>query len=101
VAACFYSLVETCKLVEVSPTEYLTEAARRAIAEPGAVTLPHEFTNERRRRPAAAGSGGVRLSRRGLADLYDQDPRTRPLGVDNIQLSTLRSARSERPDHPS
>jgi len=46
VAACFYSLIETCKLVGVSPAEYLEYAARRAIAEPVAITLPHEHVVE-------------------------------------------------------
>ncbi len=46
VAALFYSLVETCKLVGVSPTAYLSEAAGRAIAAPGAVLLPHEYALE-------------------------------------------------------
>ena len=48
VAACFYSLIETCKLVGVSPAEYLAEAARRAIVAPGTVTLPHEYAAELR-----------------------------------------------------
>lgn len=47
VAACFYSLIETCKLVGVPAGEYLAEAARRAIAVPGTVTLPHEYKSER------------------------------------------------------
>ena len=46
VAALFYSLVETCKLVGVSPSSYLVEAASRAIAAPGAVLLPHEYAAE-------------------------------------------------------
>jgi transposase len=40
VAALFYSLVESAKLVGVEPTAYLAEATRRAIANPGTVTLP-------------------------------------------------------------
>jgi transposase len=47
VAACFYSLVETCKLVDVPAAEYLAEAARRAIAEPGTITLPHHYKAQR------------------------------------------------------
>ncbi len=43
VAAIFYSLVETAKHIGVNPTEYLKEAARRAIANPGRVFLPHEM----------------------------------------------------------
>ncbi len=53
VAACFYSLLETCKLVGVSPAEYLFEAACRAIAEPGTVTLPHKYAAEKLRAPPA------------------------------------------------
>ena len=47
VAALFYSLTETCKLIGVPATEYLAEAARRAIVEPGTVLLPHEFAAQR------------------------------------------------------
>ena len=43
----FYSLVETCKLVDVPAAEYLAEAARRAIAEPGTITLPNHYKAQR------------------------------------------------------
>jgi len=43
VAALFYSLFETAKLVGVEPRQYLAEATHRAIANPGTVTLPHEL----------------------------------------------------------
>ena len=43
VAALFYSLVETAKLVGVDPALYLREAARRAILAPGTVTLPRDL----------------------------------------------------------
>lgn len=47
VAGLFYSLVETCKLVGMSPREYLTEAAKRALLCKGTVTLPAELLAER------------------------------------------------------
>jgi transposase len=40
VAALFYSLLESAKLAEIEPAAYLAEATRRAIANPGTVTLP-------------------------------------------------------------
>ena len=40
VAALFYSLIESAKLVGLEPAGYLAEATRRAIAAPGTVTLP-------------------------------------------------------------
>jgi hypothetical protein len=43
VAALFYSLIESAKLVGVEPREYLLEATRRAIREPGTVTLPSDL----------------------------------------------------------
>jgi hypothetical protein len=43
VAALNYSLVESAKLVGIDVATYLEEAARRAIATPGAVTLPHSL----------------------------------------------------------
>ena len=45
VAALFYSLLETAKLVSVEPAAYLAEATRRAIANPGAVTLPRDLVS--------------------------------------------------------
>lgn len=44
VAAIFYTLFETAKLSNVDPRTYVTEAARRAIEKPGAVTLPSNLT---------------------------------------------------------
>jgi transposase len=44
VAAIFYTLFETAKLAGVDPHRYVLEAARRAIASPGAVTLPQDLT---------------------------------------------------------
>ena len=38
----FYSLIESTKLARVEPRAYLGEAARRAIRNPGAVTLAHD-----------------------------------------------------------
>jgi hypothetical protein len=35
VAALFYSLIETAKLVGIEPAAYLAEATQRAIANPG------------------------------------------------------------------
>jgi len=43
VAALFYSLVKSCKLVGVDVRAYLMEATRRAIANPGSVFLPEDF----------------------------------------------------------
>jgi transposase len=40
VAALFYSLIESAKLVGVEPARYLRHTARRAIDNPGTVTLP-------------------------------------------------------------
>jgi transposase len=44
VAALFYSLVESAKLAGLEPAGYLAEATRRAIANPGTVTLPRNLT---------------------------------------------------------
>ena len=43
VAATFYSLFESAKLVGVNPEAYVLEAARRAIRSPGSVTLPQDL----------------------------------------------------------
>src|SRR3989442_15815225 len=43
VAALFYTLMESAKLVGVEPAGYLAEATRRAIANPGTVTLPRNL----------------------------------------------------------
>ena len=43
VAALFYSLVESAKLARLEPAGYLAEATRRAIANPGTVTLPRDL----------------------------------------------------------
>lgn len=44
VAAIFYTLFETAKLVGVDPHAYVLEATRRAIANPGAVTFPEDLS---------------------------------------------------------
>ncbi|MDH5566723.1 MAG: transposase domain-containing protein [Myxococcales bacterium] len=41
--ALFYSLIESAKLAGVEPRAYLAEAARRAIRNPGIVTLTCDF----------------------------------------------------------
>ena len=43
VAALFYSLVESAKLAGLEPAAYLAEATRRAVENPGTVTLPREL----------------------------------------------------------
>lgn len=43
VAALCYSLLESAKLAGVDPAHYLAEATRRAIANPGTVTLPRDL----------------------------------------------------------
>jgi transposase len=48
VAALFYSLVETCKLIGLDPTTYLRTAVRRALDVPGAATLPMDLARELR-----------------------------------------------------
>jgi hypothetical protein len=42
-AALFYSLIESAKLCGVEPRAYLGEAARRAIRDPGTVTLARDL----------------------------------------------------------
>ncbi len=43
VAAIFYTLFETAKLSRVDPHAYATQAAKRAITEPGAINLPADL----------------------------------------------------------
>jgi len=43
VAALYYSLIESAKCAGVEPKAYLRAAARAALANPGAVLLPHEL----------------------------------------------------------
>ena len=43
VAALLYSLLETAKLCDVNPEEYLIAAVKRAMDEPGAVLLPQDY----------------------------------------------------------
>ncbi len=43
VAAIFYSLLETAKLHDINPKEYLLAAAKAAIKNPGIALLPHEL----------------------------------------------------------
>jgi len=45
VAALFYTLLESAKLAGVEPAAYLVEATCRAIAKPGAVTLPKDLAS--------------------------------------------------------
>ncbi len=44
VAAILYTLFESAKLADVDPHRYVLEATHRAIATPGAVTLPENLT---------------------------------------------------------
>jgi transposase len=46
VAALFYTLIESARMVDVEPASYLTEAARRAIPNPGTVTLPGDLLSD-------------------------------------------------------
>ena len=46
VAAMFYSLIESAKLAGLNPVEYLGTAVRRAIDNPGTVTLPSDLAKE-------------------------------------------------------
>lgn len=48
VAALFYSLVETCKLLELDPGAYLNEAVRRALANKDDVLTPHDWRDHLR-----------------------------------------------------
>jgi transposase len=43
VAALFYSLIESAKLAGIEPAAYLREATRRAVRNPGTITLPHHL----------------------------------------------------------
>jgi len=43
VAALFYSLIGTCRMLSIDPTKYLLAAATCAIETPGEILLPHEF----------------------------------------------------------
>lgn len=43
VAALFYSLIASCRLVEVDAHAYLLEATRRALEDREAVFLPEDF----------------------------------------------------------
>lgn len=46
IAALFYSLLESAKLAGIEPAAYLAEATRRAIANPGTVTLPSDLATD-------------------------------------------------------
>ncbi len=48
VAALFYSLIGSCRMLDLNPTEYLLAAATLALETPGAVLLPHEFRAQKR-----------------------------------------------------
>jgi len=43
VAAIFYSLIGTCRMLDIDSTKYLLAAATVAIETPGEILLPHEF----------------------------------------------------------
>ncbi|MCP4449315.1 MAG: transposase [Myxococcales bacterium] len=43
VAALFYALIGTCRVLKADPGAYLLAAATCAIETPGAVLLPHEY----------------------------------------------------------
>ncbi len=78
VAALLYSLVETAKLAGVDPRAYLAEATRRAIANPGAVTLPRDLlSNWPLFHCCSRASSAIvrRAARRGSADSYDSSAR--------------------------
>ncbi len=47
VAALFYSLIESAKLCGVEPRAYLGEATRRAIRNPGTITLARDLKQSR------------------------------------------------------
>lgn len=51
VAALFYSLIESAKMAGLDPAAYLEEATRRALANPGTVTLPRDLLAERQATP--------------------------------------------------
>lgn len=53
VAALFYSLLETAMLCGLEPRDYLIQAARAAIEEPGAVLLPQDLLKSSERESAA------------------------------------------------
>lgn len=46
VAALFYSLTETCKLLDVDPAAYMNEAARRRLLDPADVLTPHAWREQ-------------------------------------------------------
>lgn len=45
VAALFYTLIESAKLAGIEPAGYLAEATRRAIDNPGTITLPRDLAS--------------------------------------------------------
>ena len=46
VAALFYTLIESAKHLGVEPAAYLAKATRRAIENPGTVTLPRDLSSD-------------------------------------------------------
>jgi transposase len=46
VAASFYGLIESVKMVGVEPAAYLREATHRALRQPGTLTLPIDFLSQ-------------------------------------------------------
>lgn len=43
VAALFYSLIGTCRMLEINPSDYLRAAAHTALTIPGAILLPYDY----------------------------------------------------------
>ena len=52
VAALFYSVVETCKLLDIDPAAFMSEAVRRRLLDPDDVLTPHAWRDELRARGA-------------------------------------------------
>ncbi len=52
VAALFYSVVETCKLLDIDPAAFMNEAVRRRLPDPDDVLTPHAWRDELRARGA-------------------------------------------------
>ena len=46
VAALYYSLIGTCRMLQIDPSKYLHEAACVALSTPGEVLLPHDFARK-------------------------------------------------------
>ncbi len=72
VAALFYSLLSTCRLMAIDPHAYLIEATRRAIANRKSVFLPHDYRDmlreEEEVKKAAKGGDGAEGEGEGEGD---------------------------------